>query len=158
MFRVSEMCGSRQRYFKNRKWCYLFIVKVLVAFFVLLLLISWPIRTYQRSEMKDMYEQSMNHITKSPTAHVTSWPYINSWNISKFSISIDAFTIDVWWNFDKMHMIFKVIAGSSGHTFWWERTVLHSMETVVARWSGSLGKYQSQKRYLLWYAKVLYVT
>ena len=30
-----------------------------------------------------------------------------------------------------MQMIFKVIIGSSGHTFWWEKTVLHSMETVV---------------------------
>ena len=28
-------------------------------------------------------------------------------------------------------MIFKAITGSSGHAFWWERTVLHSMETVV---------------------------
>ena len=38
------------------------------------------------------------------------------------------------------------------------RTVLHSMETVVGRWSGNLGKYQSRKRYLLQYAKVPYVT
>ena len=57
-----------------------------------------------------------------------------------------------------MQMIFKAITGSSGHAFWWERTVLHSMETVVGRWSGSLGKYQSRKRYLLPYAKVPYVT
>ena len=70
-------------------------------------------------------------------------------------IVIDAFTIDVWW---KMQMIFKAITGSSGHAFWWERTVPHSMETVVGRWSGSLGKYQSRKRYLLRYAKVPYVT
>ena len=28
----------------------------------------------------------------------------------------------------------------------------------VWRWSGGLGKYQSRKRYLLWYAKVPYVT
>ena len=27
-------------------------------------------------------------------------------------------------------MIFKVIIGSSSHAFWWERTVLHSMETL----------------------------
>ena len=45
-----------------------------------------------------------------------------------------------------------MITGSSGHAFWWERTVLHSMEMVVWRWSGSLGKYLSQKRYLLRYA------
>ena len=68
---------------------------------------------------------------------------------------IDAFMINVWWNFDK---IFKVITGSSSHAFWWERTVLHSMETVVGCWSGSLVKYQSWKRYLLRYAKVPYVT
>ena len=49
--------------------------------------------------------------------------------------------------------IFKVITRSSGHTFWWERTVLHSMESL-----DSLGKYQFQKRYLLQYAKVPYVT
>ena len=52
--------------------------------------------------------------------------------------TIDAFMIDVRWNFDKMQMIFKAITGSSSHAFWWERTVLHSMETVVGRWSGSL--------------------
>ena len=42
-------------------------------------------------------------------------------------ISVDAFTIEVWWNFDKMC---KAITGSSGHAFWWETTVLHSMETL----------------------------
>ena len=42
-------------------------------------------------------------------------------------------------NFAKMQMIFKAITGSSGHAFWWERTVLHSIETIVGRWSGSLG-------------------
>ena len=33
-------------------------------------------------------------------------------------VHIDAFTIDVWWNFDKMQIIFKAIMGSSGHAFW----------------------------------------
>ena len=74
--------------------------------------------------------------------------------MGKLHTVIDAFMIDVCWNFDKMQMIFKVITGSSGHVFWWERTVLHSMETVVGHWSVSLGKYQSRKRYLLQYAKV----
>ena len=32
--------------------------------------------------------------------------------------------------FDKMQIIFKAITGSSGHAFWWERTVLHSTETI----------------------------
>ena len=73
-------------------------------------------------------------------------------------LSIDTFTINVWLNFDKMQMTYKVITGSSGHAFLWERTVLHSMETVVGHWSGSLRKCQSQKRYLLQYAKVPYVT
>ena len=49
--------------------------------------------------------------------------------------------------------IVKAITRSSGHTFWWERTVLHSMESV-----DSLGKYQFQKKYLLQYTKVPYVT
>ena len=31
---------------------------------------------------------------------------------------IDALTIEVWWNFDKMQIIFKAITGSSGHAFW----------------------------------------
>ena len=31
---------------------------------------------------------------------------------------------------DKMQIIFKVITGSSCHAFWWERTVLDSMETL----------------------------
>ena len=35
---------------------------------------------------------------------------------------------------------------------------LCSMKMVVWRWSGSLGKYQSWKKYLLQYAKVPYVT
>ena len=43
---------------------------------------------------------------------------------------IDAFTIEVWWNFDKMQIIFKAITGSSCHAFWWERSVLHSTETT----------------------------
>ena len=30
-----------------------------------------------------------------------------------------------------MQIIFKAITGSSGYAFWWERTTLHSMETVV---------------------------
>ena len=30
-----------------------------------------------------------------------------------------------------MKIIFKAIIGSSGNAFWWERTVLHFMETVV---------------------------
>ena len=33
---------------------------------------------------------------------------------------IDAFTIEVWWNFDKMQIIFKAVTGSSGHAPWWE--------------------------------------
>ena len=36
----------------------------------------------------------------------------------------------VLWNFDKMQIIFKAITESFGHAFWWERTVLHSMETL----------------------------
>ena len=79
-------------------------------------------------------------------------------NLCLTASSMDNFMIDVWWNFDKMQIIFKAITGSSGHAFWGERTVLHSMETVVWWWSGSLGKYQSRKRYLLWHAKVPYVT
>jgi len=55
-------------------------------------------------------------------------------------------------------MIFKAITGSSGYAFWWERTALHSMETVVWRLLGSLRKYQSRTTYLLRYAKVPYVT
>jgi len=31
----------------------------------------------------------------------------------KGSRSIDAFTIEVWWNFDKMQIIFKALTGSS---------------------------------------------
>ena len=59
--------------------------------------------------------------------------------------TVDAFTIDVRWNFDKMQMIFKAITESFGHAFWWERTVLHSMETLfdaglVALESISAGK------------------
>ena len=52
------------------------------------------------------------------------WTMFHTWN------TIDAFTIEVWWNFDKMQIIFKVITGSSGHALWWERTVLYSMETL----------------------------
>ena len=44
-------------------------------------------------------------------------------------LHIDAF-IKVWWNFDKMQIIFKAITGGSSHAFWWERTVLHSMEML----------------------------
>ena len=33
---------------------------------------------------------------------------------------IDAFTIELWWNFDEMQIIFKAITGISGHAFWWE--------------------------------------
>ena len=72
--------------------------------------------------------------------------------------SIDAFTIEAWWNFDKMQIIFKAITGSSGYAFWWERTALHSMETVVWRLPGSLRKYQSRTTFLLRYAIVPYVT
>ena len=61
-------------------------------------------------------------------------------------------------NFDNMQIIFKEITESSGHAFRWERIVLGSMEAVVGRWSGSLAKYQSRKRYLLRHAKVPYVT
>ena len=32
-----------------------------------------------------------------------------------------------------MQIIFKAITGSSGYAFWWERTALHSIETVVSR-------------------------
>ena len=92
-----------------------------------------------------------------PPLHAQTAILVN-WSANGAKLCIDAFTIDVWWNFDKMQMIFKAITESSGHAFWWERTVLHSMETVVGRWSGSLGKYKSQKRYLLQYAKVPYVT
>ena len=56
-----------------------------------------------------------------------------------------------------MQMIFKAIIRSSGHAFWWERTVLHSMETVVDAGLVALES-QSRKRYLLRYAKVPYVT
>ena len=45
---------------------------------------------------------------------------------------IDTFMIKVWWNFDKMQIIFKAITRSFGHTFWWERTVLQSTETFDA--------------------------
>jgi len=31
-----------------------------------------------------------------------------------------------------MQIIFKALTGSSGYAFWWERTALHSMESVVA--------------------------
>ena len=34
-------------------------------------------------------------------------------------------------NFDKMLIIFKAIPASSRHSFWWERTVLQSMETFA---------------------------
>ena len=34
-------------------------------------------------------------------------------------------------DFDEMQIIFKAITGSSGYAFWWERTALHSMETLV---------------------------
>ena len=50
---------------------------------------------------------------------------------------IDAFTNDVM-EFDKMQIIFKAITRSSGRAFWWERTVLHGMETGVGRWSGKV--------------------
>ena len=33
---------------------------------------------------------------------------------------IDAFTIEVSWNFDKMQIIFKAVTGRSGHAPWWE--------------------------------------
>ena len=36
---------------------------------------------------------------------------------------MDAFTIEVWWNFDKIQIIFRVITGSSSLA-----TILHSME------------------------------
>ena len=42
--------------------------------------------------------------------------------------------------FDKMQIIFKAIPGSSSHAFWWEGTVLHSMETLF---DAGLGKYIS---------------
>ena len=34
--------------------------------------------------------------------------------------AIDAFTIEVWWNFGKMQIIFKAVTVSSGHAPWWE--------------------------------------
>ena len=73
-------------------------------------------------------------------------------------IYIYAFTIEVWWNFDKMQITFKAITRSSGYAFWWERTTLHSMETVVWRLPGSLRKYRSWTTYLLQYTKVPYIT
>ena len=75
-------------------------------------------------------------------------------SIEPASLGIDAFTIDVRWNFDKMQMIFKAITGSSVTPSGGK----DSMETVVGCWSGSLGKHQFWKRYLLRYAKVPYVT
>ena len=33
---------------------------------------------------------------------------------------IDAFTIEVCWNFDNVQIIFRAITGSFGHIFWWE--------------------------------------
>ena len=42
---------------------------------------------------------------------------------------IDVFTIKVWWQIDKMQIIFKVITGSSSHAFWW--VVLHCMEMLL---------------------------
>ena len=69
---------------------------------------------------------------------------------------IDAFTIEVWWNFDKMQIIFKAITGSSGYAFWWERTALHSMHgdgCLTLAWKVSV-----PATYLLRYAKVPYVT
>ena len=37
----------------------------------------------------------------------------------------------VWWNFDKMRIIFKAITGSSGHAFWGERTELPYQEILA---------------------------
>ena len=45
--------------------------------------------------------------------------------------SVDAFMIEVCWNFDKMQTRFKAITRSFGHAFWWETTVLQSMETLL---------------------------
>ena len=50
-----------------------------------------------------------------------------------------------WWNFYKMQIIFKAITGSSSHAFCWV-TLVSSLSL------------QSRERYLLWYAKVPYVT
>ena len=60
-------------------------------------------------------------------------------------------------NISRMHK--QCVPGlSSGGKGPGDEAILHSMETVYGRWSGSLEKYKSQKRYLLQYAKVPYVT
>ena len=41
---------------------------------------------------------------------------IHAWERSSFT----AFMIEVWWNFDKMQIIFKAVTGSSGRAPWWE--------------------------------------
>ena len=65
------------------------------------------------------------------------WNLSNTDTLGKHSLKtlctcIDTFMIKVWWNFDKMQIIFKAITRSFGHAFWWERTVLQSMETFDA--------------------------
>ena len=46
-------------------------------------------------------------------------------------VTKDAFINSMWENIDKMQIKFKTITRGTGHTSWWERTVLHSMETIV---------------------------
>ena len=56
-------------------------------------------------------------------------------------VSIDAFTIEVWWNFDKMQITFKVITETSGHAPWWEGkcgTVWAKKNLLQKPWSWSL--------------------
>ena len=56
---------------------------------------------------------------------------INQGAVSLQLTCIDAFTIEVWWNFDKTQIIFKAITESPRHAFWWERTILVSVEMLV---------------------------
>ena len=58
-------------------------------------------------------------------------PYNFTTNTLKGYLSVQASSLSAYviskTNFDKMQIIFKAITGSSGHAFWWERTVLHSV-------------------------------
>ena len=75
-----------------------------------------------------MGECSDSH-SKIPTAAPGRFP-INPCTFCRNIMS--AFTMKAWWIYDKMQIIFKAITGSSGHAFWWERAVLHSMKTFDA--------------------------
>ena len=108
--------------------------------------VEWDLRKLTRKNLwlvaihMRVVLQTAHSLHPSDRSQLTAYRCFHDWGVMEFWI------------------IFKATTGSSGYAFWWERTTLHSMETVVWRLPGSLKKCQSRTTYLLRYAKVPHVT